>query len=155
MFDITNLSLAPFSFYSKDQLEKVFSLDVSFFPLPWGKEAWSSCSDNGNLLSLLLLDQEISGFILYCLLPDLTAHLLKILVLPELRGQNYAEKLFKESLEKLRELKARSIYLEVAQGNTRACRFYDKNHFQKLHLKKGYYSNGENAWSMALELLPF
>ncbi|HAZ12463.1 MAG: hypothetical protein A2X86_16815 [Bdellovibrionales bacterium GWA2_49_15] len=80
------------------------------------------------------------------------AHLLKVVVEPELRRQGGAKLLLEFYLVHLRLSGARSVYLEVATDNLNAISFYRKHGFKDLRVMKKFYQNGADALSMELVL---
>ena len=82
---------------------------------------------------------------------DSFAHLLKIIIDPSKRGHGLGEQLLNESLRLLSYRDIRHFYLEVEEGNFSALRLYEKSGFQKIHLKKNFYSNGSNAIVMLFD----
>jgi len=153
------------------QLEKVAQLDEAYFPEPWSLKAWSELllpsMQNFQMLTsidplardfLLILDpdlnDELMGFIFFELnCRDSFAHLYKILTHPKDRKKGRGSKLLNRALEMLCDVGIRQVYLEVAEKNTAAIKLYEKWGFKALHLKKKFYSNGDNAWVME-KILP-
>jgi len=100
-------------------------------------------------LSTLSKSDNLVGFALYGLSSD-QAHLLKIAVRNDLRKQSLASIMFKKDLSELQQKGILSIYLEVAEDNIAANRFYEKLGFEILTVKKKFYSDGSNANAMSL-----
>lgn len=74
--------------------------------------------------------------------------IMKIGVKEEFRNQKIAENLMQEFLKKAE----KDIHLEVRETNTVAQNFYKKNRFKEIGKRKNYYSNGETAILMKLEI---
>ena len=130
--------------------QAIVRLDAEQFPLPWSEVGWRELNWQ---MHLLFSSPDGSGFIFYQHLPgDSQAHLLKICVAQAYRGSSLASELFRYSLAVLKLRHVTSIYLEVEASNNRALAFYIKQGFRKLREIKGYYSNRENAITMAMEL---
>ncbi len=118
-------------------------LDLAFFPQPWTEKDWKELFESEQERFLLVGE---GGFVLFNISSaDSFAHLLKIIVHPERRGQKLGEKLLQESLRLLSHRDIRHFYLEVEEGNTAAINLYEKCGFQKIHVKKNFYSNGSSA----------
>jgi ribosomal-protein-alanine N-acetyltransferase len=131
----------------------VIRLDQDHFPHPWTEAQWKELSPAQNHLFTWKQENKLIGYALFQYLTgDDTAHLLKILVLPESRGRGEVQKFWKEVLIYLKEQGLKNIYLEVEAGNTRAISFYEKCGLQHLRRNKGYYSNGEDALIMSMTL---
>lgn len=106
-----------------------------------------------HLLELWEKNGDPVGFALFSYLKgDDTAHLLKICLRPSLRGTGEASLFWRDLLPKLRELGASKVFLEVEESNLAAQKFYKRQGFHLLRTIKGYYSGGENAQVMLLEL---
>ena len=132
-----------------DFLESIEILDRKFFDWPWTSKQWKELLDyKEDYLLLVCLDQDALpiAMVLFKKDPD-CYHLLKLLVAPYERKKGIAQALLDASLKKV---SANSIYLEVAQSNEAAQKFYLKNNFKVLVVKKNFYRDGSNA--LALEL---
>lgn len=127
-------------------LEWVIQADQSF-PHPWKENAWKNLSIAERCF-VLEVNEKLAGYILFRHLTGAQdAHLLKIFLLEEARGSGGAQKLLEASSDLLG---LKEIFLEVGETNLRAQHFYNKMGFNKVHLARGFYSNGENAWIMTL-----
>lgn len=128
------------------QLERVIELD-QLFPHPWPAAAWKELTPHMHCF-VLKNDEIIIGYALFQYVSGQDqAHLLKIYVSGESRQQGLAQQLFNQAYL---ELGASQVFLEVAESNVAALRFYEKIGFNRVHLAKNFYSDGENAWLMLL-----
>lgn len=125
-------------------LNEVIQMDLDFFDWPWQQSQWKNLS-NDYLLKVAICEKAVCGFILFHLSFD-CAHLLKILVAPSYLRKGIAQDLLTGCYD---EIKDKSIYLEVAEHNLAAIKFYEKNGLRKLVLKKNFYSDGSSAWAMS------
>lgn len=131
---------------------RILELDQRYFPYPWTESQWKEL----NPANHLLFSHGNEGFALFMRIPgDEMAHLLKICLRPENRGYGEALKFWDEILKELRDKGIKSIYLEVEAGNHRARGFYSKIGFKKLRQIPGYYSDGEDAVTMDLDISEF
>lgn len=95
---------------------------------------------------------RLSGYIIYSLLGG-EAELQRIAVAPEFRKQGIASSLMDEMLDALKLESAESVFLEVRSGNTPAISLYEKYGFNKLAVRKDYYTDPtEDAVMMKLEI---
>ncbi len=134
---------------SNDTLLRIISLDHQFFPNPWSRKDWEDLDLESYQLYLIEFEKKICGFALFSVSQfDNQAHLLKILVEPEKRGSGLAKNALMHCFESLKLKMVRSIYLEVATNNANAMGLYLSLGFEKLVLKKRFYSNGEDAYAM-------
>jgi ribosomal-protein-alanine N-acetyltransferase len=142
------LGLSP----ARDDLTKIFELDHNHFPRPWTKAEWMSM-DSAHSLIYAWQKNGMDGFALFHRVDgDETAHLLKICVLPELRGTGLIQEFWAELVKNLKFLGVGSVYLEVEKTNSRAVKFYQKMGFLPLREIKAYYSDGTAAVTMSLTL---
>lgn len=75
-----------------------------------------------------------------------TADLCNIAVKEDYRKQHIAEMIFEYAVKKCRAKSVERILLEVRESNIPAICFYDKMDFEKIGMRKNYYSNpSENA----------
>ncbi len=131
----------------------VLDYDLRFFNLPWNREAWEDLDMDQHLVFAWSHHEKLIGYALFQLLPgDETAHLLKILMLPEFRGKGETVLFWRELAFTLKSRGAIYAYLEVESANLRAISFYQKIGFQRLREIKSYYSDGADALTMRLTL---
>lgn len=131
------------------------TLDLDFFPNPWTTKDWENLftGSQDRLLIVALEEGNIVGFSLFDFSrADSFSHLLKILIHPLKRGKGFGDDLLKFSLKTLKGWEIETVFLEVEENNVSAQALYEKCEFKKIHLKKHFYSNGENAWVMTREL---
>ena len=84
-----------------------------------------------------------------------SAELLTIGVVPQARRRGLATDLLHALLETARGRGAVEIFLEVREDNEVARAFYDREGFERLRLRRGYYDNGRvNGIEMRLALTP-
>ncbi len=142
--------------HNKTFEEDILSIDSKHLAYPWKKELWHDVfinQDSRFLLCAALQGGRLAGFSLFELNNwSLQAHLLKIVICPEVRGSGLASRLFLFCKDHIVETGMKEIYLEVEAGNTRAISFYRKNLFLTLCVKSGYYSDGADAQAMLLSL---
>jgi ribosomal-protein-alanine N-acetyltransferase len=137
---------------SWDELSEVIEFDRHHFPQPWKAEQWQELDRKHSLL-FQLKQKELLGFALFSRVKgDDLAHLLKICLSPELRGQGLALAFWTQIVEQLRLSGVSSVFLEVEETNLRAIHFYRKIGFEPLRLIKGFYSSGAHALTMQLML---
>lgn len=128
-------------------------LDLRYFPKPWTRPQWEDSDWEQNSLFGWMKLERLIGFALFFHLPgDPTAHLLKILMLPEQRQRGETVLFWRELSSSLKGAGAENVYLEVEEGNAPAIAFYEKIGFVKLRELRSYYSDGSNALAMSLTL---
>ncbi len=73
-------------------------------------------------------------------------------VLPERQNQGIGKEILRKLIELAKEKKLKKIYLHTAERNFKAIAFYQKFGFNIIKLKEKFYSTGENAYLMELEI---
>ncbi len=132
--------------------EEVVNLDQKYFPRPWKQEDWDSIDLSQHALWVIESNDRAIGFALFSTPQDETAHLLKILIIPEQWASGRAREFWNHISETLRSRGYSKVYLEVEESNGRAQGFYRKLGFQLLRRVKSYYSDGEAGVMMQLTL---
>lgn len=128
-------------------------LDQDFINYPWSKAQWLETFAPSFAVFHWSPGSVLQGFALYQLSSlEKLAHLLKIAVVPEARGQGVAQKFWESQITTLRTQGIERIYLEVATNNLAAAGFYRKMGFKMLREVKGFYKDGQNAWTMELAI---
>jgi [ribosomal protein S18]-alanine N-acetyltransferase len=109
--------------------------------LGWLKRALNPAAPNGTPLTMV-------GYVGYWLMAG-EAHISTIAVRPELRGHSYGELLLAYALQDAAKRSAHVATLEVRVSNASAQQLYLKYGFEKVGLRKAYYSdNNEDAYIM-------
>ncbi len=93
---------------------------------------------------------EIIGYaVVWSVYEDAT--LMSIAIRKDMWGQGYGRRLMEFLIDYFRG-KAQRLLLDVRRSNIRAIRLYQSLGFKIVAERKGYYSDGENAFQMVLEL---
>ena len=95
--------------------------------------------------------KTIVGFVDYWVTFD-SGTIVQIAVHPDIQHSGVGSELMKEVLKDAYAKKVNTLTLEVRSSNTAAINFYKKFGFEISHSKKGYYSDGEDALYMILEV---
>ena len=135
---------------NQTEIKKLISWDKSHFPTPWTDGQWLELGKEDDYL-LVVAPQGFALFKLFKI--EGLAHLLKVVTLPESRGQGLAKSLLSESILKIKELGLERFYLEVEEGNLPAQRLYQSLGFKNLHLIKNFYGQGRHGQTMGLDTL--
>lgn len=150
-----NLDRNQMSLVHDSVIDKVSALDSEHFPVPWKKQKWLNTfkeKNNSYMLGIWTEDFEIQGFILLGLDDPDCAHLYKILVAPDLQRHGIASSLMTKTIENLKNLYVKTIFLEVEQSNFEALGFYRKHGYKVLVAKNDFYGSLRHAWAMELKL---
>lgn len=97
------------------------------------------------------LNNEIVGFINIDIIYE-KAEIEYIYVVEKWRKNKIATKLLEKAEKDLINKKVSTITLEVNVNNFRAIKFYEKNEYKKINIRKHYYGN-DDAYLMLKELV--
>jgi ribosomal-protein-alanine N-acetyltransferase len=91
-----------------------------------------------------MVRRTMAGFIISRMAAD-EAEILSVAIAPTRRGRGFSRPLLDFHLRSLAGLGARTVFLEVDERNTPACRLYDGAAFQEVGRREGYYKDGARA----------
>lgn len=119
------------------------------FGTVWNEKEIGELFNNQNTVVAIAEEQgNTLGFVIFRLVID-SAEIITIAVTPKSRGQGLGSKLLKKMLENLKEEKAQTVHLEVAEDEGDVIRFYHKHGFQQINVRKAYYQR-KNSYVDAL-----
>ena len=95
--------------------------------------------------------KSVVGFVDYWQTFD-SGTICQIAIHPELQGNKIGSELLEEVIKDAYAKKIRTLTLEVRRTNEKATNFYKKFGFIYSHVKEGYYTDGEDALYMILEV---
>jgi len=134
--------------------EQITELDLLYMPKPWSRATWKNFKSKSEDFFYCIKSSEdrIIGFAL-CHFNQLMeeTHLLKICVIPKLRGSGISSEFFQFIASHQTNCGSIKCFLEVAIQNKEAIQFYNKLGFAKLVVKKSFYSDGSDALALLLE----
>ena len=96
-------------------------------------------------------DQAIVGYVVYWLMGE-ECQILTLAVDIPFRGLGYGKALVQQAVRDSIQGQAKRVVLEVRKSNDAAIQLYHGNQFLITHVRKGFYSDGEDAYQMMLEL---
>jgi len=122
---------------------------------PWTARNFQDALSVGYPAWVVRREGKLVGFCVGMPTPD-DVHLLVIAVDPDSRRQGVGRRLLEEVYFLTQELGLTRVLLEVRHSNERAIRFYQKQGFAQIGLRKGYYpaakGQREDAMVMAVDL---
>ena len=125
---------------SDSQIELLLEMENKCF----GSNAWNYKNLQSHFQfhsSAILLENQIRlAYLLFTETED-EVEILRIAVLPEYRRRNLGSFLLNFLFSK-----NKRILLEVHNKNIDAIKFYESNHFKKIHTRNHYYENNESAY---------
>jgi ribosomal-protein-alanine N-acetyltransferase len=140
---------------SPDDLNRVLAVEKKVHAAPWTLEHFVQELETRHSQFWVLTDDEtdekIMGYIVFWVLEN-QAQILNVAVDFEYRGLGLGERLVREAVNKSMRLGLKKVTLEVRSSNTGAQGLYDKVGFHTTHIRKGFYSDGQDAKCLELDL---
>jgi ribosomal-protein-alanine N-acetyltransferase len=121
--------------------------------MPWSREGFERALTNpGTIAYAATIDGTVVGYAIVLSVED-EAEILKLAVLPEMRGRGIAQVLNARCMAELRDLGCKQLYLEVRRSNVAAISLYKRFGFKEVGVRKSYYTSPvEDAILMRREL---
>jgi ribosomal-protein-alanine N-acetyltransferase len=145
---MVSFSLRP---ATTDDLPKILETEKKVHLAPWGEENFKFELSKPYSHFLVLTDDEtdeiIAGYIIYWVLFD-ECQILNVVVESEFRGLGYAKKMIRQAAQTALQKGIKKVSLEVRKSNSPAIQLYQNLNFTITHVRKGFYSNGEDAYQM-------
>ena len=149
---LKGISLRPLA---EDDLDRVVQIERRSHAKPWTKEQFLAELEKPHSRIWVLTDDEtdseIFGYVVFWVLME-DCQVLNVVVDVEHRGKGYAKFMLVKVLNEAVREKAKRIILDVRKGNFPAIQLYQSMGFLIHRVQKAYYSNGEDAYQMILEL---
>lgn len=144
------LTAANFDEYRRE----ICRLERTAFHTPWSEEAYRQEMDNPVArLWVLLEDGRFAGYACFWVFAE-ELHVMKIALLPPMRGRGLASMLMERILAAGADAGARSAWLEVRPSNAAALRLYMRRGFMEVGRRSFYYrDSGEDAILMCRPIL--
>lgn len=126
------------------------ALHAASFHRGWSEDEFDRLlSDRHVLAHRATAGAALAGFILSRLVRD-EAEILSIAVASARQGRGLAWQLLDTNLRRLAALGARSVFLEVEEGNVSARRLYRRAGFQEVGRREAYYAAGQGGAALVL-----
>jgi len=145
-----NISFKAFT--AKD-IDHALAIERLVYDSPWNQAKFTDSLNNPKTLaSLLVVDEQVLGYFVATHSPD-SADLLNICIHPQYQHQGLGTQLFDYLTKQLQTLNLDTLFIEVRASNETAFLFYQKLGFKLIGLRKKYYSNGEDAKILRLQIM--
>ena len=143
-----------FRLATKEDINSLYELEFNTFKAPWNLNHFTYEVNENEFSRTLVVYQDdvLIGYINYWIIFD-QATINKVCVKEEFRRRGIAQKLFDMAFEDIKKSECMVCTLEVRISNEKAISFYIKNGFEKVLVKKAYYSDGEDAFYMVKGVL--
>ena len=148
-------------------LDSVLKIEELSFTHPWSRKQFLAEMERGSVshCHVAVVDDEkeqcahnpetggetVLGFIMALLVLD-ELHITNLAVAPMARKRGVAAGLLEKSMRRAMEMGATWCQLEVRCSNKPARQLYRRFGFKTMGMRKGYYSNGEDAVVMGKDL---
>ena len=140
-------------------LDKVLEIENLCFINPWKEKDMLYEMKENPLSNLWVIElsndslglKTICGFCDYWQTFD-SGTICQIAVHPDIQRSGVGSQLMEEVIKDARAKKVNTLTLEVRESNEKAIKFYTKHGFKIILKKPQYYSNGEDALYMVLEV---
>ncbi|HEY6994638.1 MAG TPA: ribosomal protein S18-alanine N-acetyltransferase [Xanthobacteraceae bacterium] len=126
------------------------ALHGTAFHRGWGESDFEQLLLDRNIVAhRAAAGRNVVGFVVSRLVLD-EAEILSIAVAAHRRGKGLARQLLDLHLRRLAGLGARSVFLEVEEGNVPARRLYQRAGFRQVGRREGYYPAARGAAALIL-----
>ncbi|MGZ3699566.1 MAG: ribosomal protein S18-alanine N-acetyltransferase [Bdellovibrionota bacterium] len=146
------MSLRP---ATPEDLPQVLAIETAVKAANWTEENFRAELSKPYSHFLVLTDDEtdtkIAAYIVFWILFD-ECQILDIAVDLPFRGLGYAKKLVGQAVKEATRKGIRKVLLDVRKSNQPAIQLYQSLKFVVTHVRKNFYSDGEEAYQMALYL---
>jgi [ribosomal protein S18]-alanine N-acetyltransferase len=140
---------------TEDDLPQILEIERAAHQAPWGQPEFEAELSKPYSQFLVLSDDEtdskVMGYIVFWLMFD-ECNILNVVVDLPYRGTGLAKKMIRQAVNAAVRKGIRKVLLEVRKSNQAAIQLYQSMRFAVIHVRKGFYSNGEDAYQMALYL---
>jgi ribosomal-protein-alanine N-acetyltransferase len=132
----------------EEDLPAVLAIEETSFLSPWTRASFlHELHSPHSQLTVAERHGEVIGYLCCWYVAD-EVHILDIAVHPHSRRQGVGECLLRRALVIGQQKGAQSATLEVRRSNLPAIALYEKFGFRQVAVRRGYYTNGEDALLM-------
>ena len=128
------------SLCKKSDYKTLIQIEKSIFKHPISINELKSFEMNESHVIWKIEKIKIIGFVCFFHVRD-EIEIIKICIIKSHQRKNYGSILINE----IKKLNIKKIFLEVSIENVNAINFYLKNGFQKIGVRKGYYTNDKSS----------
>ena len=140
---------------TRDDLPEVVRIESVSNPSPWSLESFQKELEKPYSHLLVLTDDEtdskIAGFAVFWMMFD-ECEILEIAVDEPYRRKGFGKKIIQQVVRAGHRQKMKRVVLDVRKTNMPAIELYQNCHFTITNIRKGFYTNGEDAYHMVLSL---
>jgi [ribosomal protein S18]-alanine N-acetyltransferase len=138
-----------------EDLPKVLEIERRVHSAPWDEDHFQEELTKPYSQFLVFTDDEtdetVAGYIVFWILFN-ECQILDVAVDLPFRRRGLAKEMVRKAVNFALKKDIRKVLLEVRKSNSAALHLYQSIGFVVTHVRKGFYSNGEDAYQMALFL---
>ena len=137
---------------SQNHLAEILNIECKSFCKPWSEYHFTR--DLNNKISVnwvYQVNKDVAGYLFGWQVMD-EYHLNNIAVAESFRENKIGIHLLKNMVSYLKEVKVKSVFLEVSSSNLPARKLYEKMGFVPQGERKDYYTKGDDAVLYTLEI---
>jgi len=155
---LDRVDLMRFRKMTKADLPAVMNIERSGYIFPWAEGLFHDCLKAAHYDCWVCEDSE-EKMTAFCIVSTMVgeATVLNLCIAADERKQGLGRKFMQHVIEKARERKAESVFLEVRPSNPAAIALYDSMGFNEIGTRPGYYKTEsgekEDAIMMAYTLM--
>jgi [ribosomal protein S18]-alanine N-acetyltransferase len=146
----SHFSLRP---ATADDIPGILKIEQQVHVAPWSEKQFQEELTKPYSQFLLLTDDEtdtvIAGYIVCWMMFD-ECQILNVAVDLPYRGLGLAKGMITKMVVLANQKGVKKMVLEVRKSNLPAIQLYQSLHFVITHIRKGFYTNGEDAYQMIL-----
>jgi len=140
-----NFKISP---CNKQEYYLIANLEKSLFDSPLSIKDLENMNLQEAFKIWKIYEDSLIGYVCFFHVKN-EVEIIKIGIMKSHQGRNYGTYLIK----KIKKLSIRKIFLEVSSLNKTAIKFYEKNGFKIIGLRKNYYTLKDNSKVNAIRLL--
>jgi len=152
MTETESIQIVPLS---REYLDQILTIERASFTDPWTRGMFESELDveARGYARGAVRRRHLVGYIFAVVIPD-EAHVGNLAVAPAERRHGVAQELLDQLVKDAREAGVRRVTLEVRAANHTARKFYYKNHFIDIAIRKNYYRSPVEDAIVMYRVLP-
>jgi len=138
-----------------DDLSAILEIEKKVHISPWAEENFKFELSKPYSHFVVMTDDEtdnhIAGYIIYWVLFD-ECQILNVVVDIPFRRVGMAKRMIRQAAQTAIQKGIKKLSLEVRKSNATAIQLYQNLKFSITHVRRSFYSNGEDAYQMTLHL---
>ncbi len=136
-----------------EDIQAIMKLENSLYKTPWNEKMMVEELTTNKYAYIFILEEKnlIIGFYGIWIVNDY-ATVTKVSIMKELQGHGLGKVLMNDMIDRCQKANVVVIDLEVRKSNLSAISLYKSFDFVEVGIRKGYYSDGEDAIAMVKNL---